>query len=100
MNVVELEKKLLAAARGNPPSEAVPYAFEKRILARLASLTVEDAWRAWGVALWRGALASVAVALLAAAWAVSPLNSTRTASTDLSQDLERTLMASVDEVDS
>ncbi len=100
MNVVELQKKLLAAARANRPSEAVPYAFEKRILARLTSLPMEDPWRAWGVALWRGALASVAVALLAGAWAVSPLNTTRSNSTDFSQELEQTLMTSVDEVDS
>ena len=34
---VETGQKLLAAARAQPPSEAVPYAFERRILARLGA---------------------------------------------------------------
>ena len=29
MNLAELERKLIAAARANPPSDRVPYAFEK-----------------------------------------------------------------------
>ena len=37
MNLAELERKLIAAARANPPSDRVPYAFEKRIMARLAA---------------------------------------------------------------
>ena len=66
MNLAELQKKLIAAARANPPSDVVPYAFEKRIMARLASRPVADPWLSWGVALWRGAAASVAISILAA----------------------------------
>ena len=40
MNLAELERKLIAAARANPPSDRVPYAFEKRIMARLAARPV------------------------------------------------------------
>ena len=44
MNLAELEQKLVAAARANPPSDGVPYAFEKRIMARLATRPVMDDW--------------------------------------------------------
>src|SRR2546429_320289 len=36
MNLAELHKKLLAAARAHQPRADVPYAFEKRVMARLA----------------------------------------------------------------
>jgi len=35
MNLAGLQRKLIAAARANPPSDRVPFAFEKRILAQL-----------------------------------------------------------------
>ena len=53
MNLAELERKLIAAARANPPSDRVPYAFEKRIMARLAAWPVADSWALWARALWR-----------------------------------------------
>ena len=37
MNLPKLQEKLLAAARGNPPGDQVPYAFEQRVMARLRS---------------------------------------------------------------
>jgi hypothetical protein len=37
MNIAELKKKLIAAARANVPGDQVPYAFEKRVSALLAS---------------------------------------------------------------
>jgi hypothetical protein len=66
MDTTRLHKKLIAAARNNPPSEMVPYAFEKRIMARLVAQPVPDAWLAWGAALWRAAAACVAISVLAA----------------------------------
>src|ERR1039458_1755153 len=47
MNVTQLERKLIAAARANPPTDRVPYAFEKRIIAHLAAQPVVDAWALW-----------------------------------------------------
>ena len=47
MNLAELERKLIAAARANPPGDQVPYAFEKRILAHLATRPVADGWELW-----------------------------------------------------
>ena len=55
MNLAELERKLIAAARANPPGDQVPYAFEKRILAHLATRPVADGWELWARALWRAA---------------------------------------------
>ena len=88
MNLEALRKKLLAAARSNPPSDAVPYAFEKRILARLTARPAEDPGLLWGRALWRGAMACVAVSLLLSAWSLfsAPDNSRA--------DLEETMIAS------
>ena len=69
MNLDDLQKKLLAAARSHPPADAVPYAFEKRIMARLgAARNVADGWTFWGRALWRAAVPCVAMTLLLAVW--------------------------------
>ena len=90
----QLERKLIAAAKAHPPSDAVPYAFEQRIMARLRQMPVPDAWADWAGALWRAAAPCVAVAILLGVWsAVSP--GPTTAATDLSQDLEQTVLASV-----
>jgi hypothetical protein len=96
MNLAELERKLIAAARANPPSDRVPYAFEKRIMAHLAARPVADEWALWGRALWRAAAPCVAIMLLLGAWSFyDPQGSTP--SNDLSQQLEQTLLASVDQ---
>ena len=70
MNPGELHKKLMQAARSCPPSDAVPYAFEKRIMARLSAVRPADVWALWSRALARAAVASVVVTLLAGAWSV------------------------------
>jgi hypothetical protein len=96
MNLAELEKKLVAAARANPPSEGVPYAFEKRIMARLATRPVMDDWALWARALWRAAAPCAAIMLLLGAWSFFAPPSSAPAS-DLSQQLEQTLLAAVDQ---
>ena len=89
----QLERKLLAAAKAHPPSDAVPYAFEQRIMAHLGKAPL-DLWADWSHALWRAAAPCVGVAILFGVWsAFTP--GTTTASTDLSQDLEQTVLASV-----
>src|SRR5438132_10524472 len=94
MNLVELQGKLIAAARSHPPSEQVPYAFEKRIMARLAGLPGLDHWALWSRALWRSAAPCVAIMLLLSAW--SFLAPTAPVS-DLSQEFENTVLAAVDQ---
>jgi anti-sigma-K factor RskA len=98
MNIDELHKKWLAAARANPPGDSVPYAFEKRVTALLAARAATDPLALWVRGLWRAAVACVAIALLLGAWAFShPTVSAR--ADDLSQNFENTLLASVDQND-
>ena len=96
MNLAELERKLIAAARANPPSDWVPYAFEKRIMALLAARPVVDAGALWARALWRAAAPCVAIMLLLGAWSLLTPQSSAPAN-DLSQDLEQTLLAAVEQ---
>ena len=76
MKLDDLQRKLIAAARKNPPDDGVPYAFEKRVMARLHSSPssafapgMYPSMRAW----WVAAAASASIALLAGVWSVSPL---------------------------
>jgi len=96
MNLAELERKLMAAARANPPSDRVPYAFEKRIMALLAAKPVADAGTLWARALWRAAAPCVAIMLLLGTWSWLASRNSSPAN-DLSQDLEETLLAAVDQ---
>ena len=98
MKLVELEKKLMAVARANPPSDHVPPTFEKRIMALISACPVQDIWAVWAKALWFAAAPCVAVMLLFSAWAfykVPPQNQTPTI--DLAQQLNSTLLAAVDQ---
>ena len=98
MNFVELQRKLIAAARANVPGDRVPYAFEKRVMALLASRVAPQNLDLWVRGLWRAAVSCVAVALLCGAWSLFTPKIT-TSSTDLSQEFENTLLASVDQGD-
>ena len=97
MDLVELQKKLIAAARQDRPADQVPYAFKKRITALLAARAAEN-MHSWVRGLWRAAVSCVAITLLFGAWAL--LNPAATAAPDeSSQNLESTLLASVDQND-
>ena len=98
MNLAELQRKLIAAARADTPGGRVPYAFEKRVMALLASRVAPQNLELWVRGLWRAAVSCVAVALLCGAWALLTPAITP-GSTDLSQDFENTLLASVDQGD-
>ena len=98
MNLVELQRKLITAARANPPGDGVPYAFEKRVTAMLASRVAPDHMALWVHGLWRAAVSCVAITMLLGAWAFF-MPATTTSSNDLSQDLENTLLASLDQGD-
>lgn len=89
---------MIAAARANPPSDHVPYAFEKRVMALLAARTVTEPLALWVRGLWQAAVPCLLVALLLGAWAFfNPAASTK--ADDLSQHFESTLLASVDQGD-
>ena len=94
MNLSELHRKLIAAARAHPPGNQVPYAFEKRILALLSAPPKVDPEALWARALWRGAGVCVAFVLLFSA--LTFLLPSRSASNDLSQDFEKTMLSAVD----
>ena len=93
MNTTELQRKLIAAAKANPPGDRVPYAFEKRVMAHLKDKRGMDVWAAWASALWRAAVPCVGVPLLLSAWAFFAAGPSNGASNDLSQDLDNTLLA-------
>lgn len=94
MNLTQLQAKLLAAARKSRPSDHVPYAFEKRIMAHLTR-PITDVWALWGRALWRAALSCVAAMLLVGGWSFQTSSSNDT--TDLAEDFENTVFAGLDE---
>ena len=100
MNLEQLQQKLLATARANPPGDRVPYAFEKRILARLKKSPVVDLSELWARALWRAAVSCVALTLLLGVWSfVRAGNNATTDKEEFSQHFEQTMLAAVDETE-
>lgn len=94
MNLDVLYRKLIASARANPPSETVPYGFEKRILARVAGQPAVDRMGLWAAALWRAVAPCTAVMVALCIWALLAPNRDST-SVDLQLEFESTLLASV-----
>lgn len=92
MNTAELQKKIILAARKAIPSDAVPYAFEKRIVARLKREAIVDIWTVWSVRLWRAAGPCVAIMLAMSLWAVFS-NDRRISAENLASDLEQAVLA-------
>lgn len=67
MNTESLRQKLISAARAHPPIAQVPYAFEKRIMARLGRGAVPDLWATWSSLLWRAAIPCCAIMIAVSA---------------------------------
>jgi hypothetical protein len=97
MNLDELQRRLLAAARRHPPGDHVPYAFEQRVMARLRTGSAPrlDEWAAWARSLWCGAGFCTAVALLMSVWSFAP-DAEQDLAASFAQDLERTILAQDD----
>jgi hypothetical protein len=93
MNTLELQKKLFAAARSTPPRNDVPYAFEKRIMARIAKEALVDVWTLWGRLLWRAAAPCVALMLALTVWAMVSSQSASRNTDNLAVALEDQVMA-------
>jgi hypothetical protein len=91
MNYETLQTKLISAAKANPPSESVPYCFEKRVMATLRSQSPVTIWALWAQPLWRAALSCVAITMLCGIWSMANLSSSD--SSDLSQDFESAVYA-------
>lgn len=106
MKLDELKRKLIAAARADAPGDQVPFAFEKRVTALLASRVGLQNLDCWVRGLWRAAVSCVVVAMLCGVWSLfTPSASSATSaqgtagSTDLSLDFENTLLATVSQSD-
>jgi hypothetical protein len=95
MNLTDLQRKLLAAARSHSPSEEVPYAFQTRMAARLRGQIVADGWALWAGALWRATVPCVAIVILLSAW--SFFATPKPTQTDLSQEFENTVLAAANQ---
>jgi hypothetical protein len=96
MNLPELQRKLIAAARAEVQDDHVPYAFEKRVTSLLSSRVAPQNLDLWVSGLWRAAISCVAVAMLCGAWTLfTPV--VGTGADDLSQNLDNTLLASADQ---
>jgi hypothetical protein len=92
MNIADVQKRLLAAARATPPGDAVPFAFEKRIMARIASDALVDAWAIWSWVLWRAAAPCIAIMLAVGVWTALFADPNGSANS-LAADLEETVLA-------
>ena len=102
MDLELLRQKLLSVARAQPPADRMPYAFAKRIMARLAQAPALDLSALWARALWRAAAPCVALTLLLGVWSFvgAQNNSGGPAladADDFAQHFERTMLAAVEE---
>ena len=70
MKLSELERELIKAARSQPVNDAVPYAFEQRVMACVRILPLTNLWTLWGRMFWKAAASSIAVALLCGLWSL------------------------------
>ena len=93
MNLKQLQAKVIVAARKNPPSDHVPYAFEKRIMANLARPVV-NVLEMWSGALWRAAAACVVAMALLGGWSYQSASND---SAELSRELNETVYAALGE---
>lgn len=96
-----LRQKLLSAARSQPPADRVPYAFAKRIMARLKESPAPDLSALWARALWRASAPCIALALLLGVWSFigarnNPGVSVPVENEDLAQHFEQTMLAGVE----
>lgn len=95
MDINKLQQKLMAAARSEAPDDRVPFAFEKRILARIAGQPIPDTLALWAQALWRAVAPCMAVSIVLCTWTLLSHDARQATGNNLRQDLENTLLASV-----
>jgi hypothetical protein len=93
MKAETLRQRLIAAGRHYRPADTVPFAFEKRILARIAQAKT-DPWLLWNQILWRCAAPCVALTILTGALAYYAQQDSQ-ASESLVTDLETAIYAPI-----
>lgn len=94
MEVDKLRQKIVAAARRQTPSDAVPFAFEKRVMARLAEASAPDGWVFWGRALWRAAVPCILIVIFSGWWL---RNSGPAQNPDLPQAIENAVLGELNQ---
>jgi hypothetical protein len=97
MKLDELEHRLLEVARAQAPSDRVPLAFEKRVMANLRARPILDVWEVWSRALWRAVVPCLVIMVLLGAWSLLSPAANPPATTDLSQELDNTVLAAADQ---
>lgn len=105
-DVTKLEKKLIEAGKRDKPSDKVPYAFEKRIMAVLQTLPTPDLWTVWAGPLWRATVPCLALMMILAVWSFAPGTSqapqqpqpaVASSSINLPQEMDNTVLAAIDQ---
>ncbi len=96
MKWTALEAKLIKAARASLVEDRVPYAFEKRIMARVAALAPVDPLGLWARALWRAAIPCIGIALLLGLWSLWPADSS-TSRADFPVEFESAVLLAADQ---
>lgn len=100
MNIDDLQRRLLGVARRNPPSTQVPYAFEKRIMARLGQRSLQpDPWVAWASGLWRATVPCLILLSGVALWHWHDASSTWDPTGGGSDELELAVVDAIDLTD-
>ena len=94
MKMELLQQKLIAAARKTPLNDHVPFAFEKRIMARLADAGMPDRWILWSRALWRAAVPCRLLVILTSFWSSRSIHSE---SVDFSMQFEDTVLSELNQ---
>ncbi|MBI1842414.1 MAG: hypothetical protein HYR88_16375 [Verrucomicrobia bacterium] len=105
MSLETLYQRLLRVARANPPSERVPYAFEKRVMARLilARAQALDPWAQISQGLWRAVIPCFAFTVMLFCWHLTqatPGGSAGESGLGAVDDLEVAVVDSIDLNDS
>jgi len=96
MDIKKLQEALITAARANPPGDVVPYAFEKRIAARLRAVALTDPLVQWSRALWCAVVPCLSIMLLLGGWSFTQDLGSSSA-LDLPQQLEHAVLAEVEQ---
>lgn len=95
MDLEKLQQQLMAAAKAAVPSDHVPYAFEKRIMARLTAPLTVDVWALWGNWLWRAVTPCASVMAVLGIWVVVTMHN-EPEPQNLEQAIENTIMSGDD----
>jgi hypothetical protein len=95
MNLEALQTKLISAAKANPPSDKVPYCFEKRVMTHIRGAAPANVWALWAQPLWRAAFSCIAITMLCGIWSFANISSND--SSDFSQDFESAVYAGLNQ---